>query len=690
MKKCIFILFSTLAFAQQYKNIDFKSVHAKIYFNVPQKEISVTANYNFVVNNVIDTIRIDAVKMNFTKVIINGKPVNYKNNSKEILLFEGYKNGKNSLSVSYTAQPTQTLYFIDEGGLQIWTQGQGKYTSHWLPSFNDVNEKMIFNYSITFDNEYTVLSNGVLRNKKFEANKNKTVWDYEMCKPMPSYLAVLAIGKFAKNETISQNGIPLEFYLDKNDTDKFKTTYAYSKQIFDFLNKKIGIKYPWKVYRQVPVRDFLYGGMENTTTTIFTQDWVVDSISKNDKNYVEIDAHELAHHWFGDLITAKSSKDHWLQEGFATYYSMLAEREIYGEDYFYNLLYRNATLIKDAAKKDTIPVLNEKASSLSYYQKGAWALFYIKENIGEKTFDKIIKKYIKKYQYQNVTTDDFLAMVKQYSDFDIEDFKKRWLEDYSYPEKDIDALLSKNQTVTTLIKLQKENKQPFDSRYDELLNLMISPVFHAIKIRILNQIKNIPFDKKVAIIRAAMETQHVKVRQTVAQTVEKIPADFKTEYETLLQDASYNTREAALANLWINFPDSRKNYYELSKNWQGKNDKSLRIMFLFLTQTADFLSDDEKKNYHDELIDFTTEKYESSIRQNAFEVLLSETVIDKMVLKNLVNFTTCFRWQFSGYAKDSLKDLVKDETVKQMLTDFLPELNAKEKFQAERILNATN
>jgi aminopeptidase N len=71
-----------------------------------------------------------------------------------------------------------------------------------------------------------------------------------------------------------------------------------------------------------------------------------------------------------DLVTAQSGKHHWLQEGFATYYAALAEREIYGDDYFYSKLYETAQQIKYASRTDTIPVLNEKASSLSFYQKG--------------------------------------------------------------------------------------------------------------------------------------------------------------------------------------------------------------------------------------------------------------------------------------------------------------------------------
>jgi aminopeptidase N len=110
--------------------------------------------------------------------------------------------------------------------------------------------------------------------------------------------------------------------------------------------------------------------MENTSATVFSSRYVVDSTGFEDRNYTNVNAHELAHQWFGDLVTAQSGKHHWLQEGFATYYAALAEREIYGDDYFYSKLYETAQQIKYASRTDTIPVLNEKASSLSFIKRG--------------------------------------------------------------------------------------------------------------------------------------------------------------------------------------------------------------------------------------------------------------------------------------------------------------------------------
>ena len=139
--------------------------------------------------------------------------------------------------------------------------------------------------NITFDEKYNVIANGFLKNSYVKDHQKK--WYYEMKKPMSSYLLSLFIGDFYNKIIASKSGIPLQFFIQPKDTSKFEPTYRYSKQIFDYLEKEIGFNYPWKLYKQVPVEDFLYAGMENTTCTIFAQDFVVDEIGFNDRNYIK-------------------------------------------------------------------------------------------------------------------------------------------------------------------------------------------------------------------------------------------------------------------------------------------------------------------------------------------------------------------------------------------------------------------
>src|SRR5690606_29581895 len=221
----------------------------------------------------------------------------------KIIIAHGFKKGgSHELLLQYRARPEQTVYFLGWGAkdpslAQVWTQGQGKYTSHWLPSFDDMTEKVEFDLSIDFDPEYQVAANGRLTDRRELGGKLR--WNFDMQYPMSSYLLAFAIGRFDKKTLASASGVPLELFYHPKDAPRVEPTYRHTRTIFDFLEKQIGHPYPWQVYRQVPVRDFLYAGMENTGCTLFSNQYMVDSTAFVDKNYVNVNAHEMAHQWFG-------------------------------------------------------------------------------------------------------------------------------------------------------------------------------------------------------------------------------------------------------------------------------------------------------------------------------------------------------------------------------------------------------
>lgn len=683
--KYILLLFTTFIFAQQTQFVDFKTVSGQLSLNAKEKSVSGAVDYEFEILKPIDTIKIDAKNMEFTKVKIDNKEVHFVNTGKQLQIVNNFQKGENHLTFEYSVKPKQALYFvaIENSEVQIWTQGQGRYTSNWFPSFDDVNEKVVFNLGINYDAGYQVVSNGILKDKTSNGNSNH--WQYQMEKPMSSYLLMLAIGKYDKKELTANSKIPLEYYLEHKDANRFEPTYRYSKRIFDFLEKEIGVNYPWKVYRQIPVRDFLYAGMENTTATLFATRYVVDSIGFEDRNYTNVDAHELAHHWFGDLITAESSTHHWLQEGFATYYAALAEREIYGDDYFYSKLYDTAQQIKFASRTDTISVLNAKASSLTFYEKGAWALFVLHESIGDKAFKKAIKNYLKKYAYQTVNTQNFFDEIKKVSNFDLDKFQKTWLKSTVFDTPTANALLSKNKAIQVRLEVDKLKKTSLTEKEAFLKTTLESDVFYSVKQAIVDQLENEKYETKKALLLTALKTNNVQVRQDVATTLNKIPEDFRTEYETLLNDKSYQTQEIALYWLWKNFPDHRTEYLEKSKNWIGFNDYNLRTMWLSLAlSTPNYTEDPEA--LISELISFSSTKYEATTRQNALEKLIAFKIINDQVLSNLVSSTTHHMWQFSKFGRDTIRFLLKNSEMRASFERILPNLTPDEQFQLNRLL----
>ena len=684
--KYLFLLISSFVFSQQTQFVDFKTVLGKIHINPTDRAVSGDVQYDFDVLKPIDTIKIDAQNMTFYNLKLNGKEVNYSNTQKQLQIIFPFKEGKNTLIFTYSATPKQTLYFVgseEKDNLQIWTQGQGKYTSHWFPSFDDVNEKVIFNLDISFKNEYQVISNGKL-DLKSELG-GFSIWNYRMQQPMSSYLLMLAIGKFEKQTQLSHSGIPLEMYYKPKDQSRFETTYRYSKTMFDFLEKEIGVKYPWEIYKQVPVRDFLYAGMENTSATLFSTRYVVDSIGFVDRSYTNVNAHELAHQWFGDLVTAESSTHHWLQEGFATYYALLAEKEVYGEDYFYSKLYESAQQLKFASRTDTIPVLNPKASSLTFYQKGAWALFALQEALGEKNFKKAVKSYLKKHSFKSVNTQDFFAEIKKVSSYDLNKFSKVWLESSGFNTQEANSLLEKNNATKVFLEVDKLRNTTFLDKKDFFTKVMQSDVYFTIKQAILNQIKKEKFDDKKELLLLALQTNNLQIRQAVATNLSNIPENFRLNYESLLDDKSYKTQEIALFTLWNNFPSKRFQYLDKAKNWIGFNDYNLRNLWLSLAlSTPNYV--EHKEELINELIGYSSINYEATTRQNALENLITFQLVNDTVLKNLVNAATHHMWQFSKFGRDTIRKLLKNNERRVSFERILPDLNESERFQLDRLL----
>ena len=688
MKYLLFFI-SFLSFAQQIKSVDFKEANGQLLLDGVEKKVSGTVSYTFDVLQPLDTIKIDARKMHFSIVTLDDLKVDFQTTDQQLLVIFPFSSGPHRLQLHYEAYPKQALYFIGEAGtetFQIWSQGQGRYTSNWFPSFDDVNEKIIFKLAVTYASDYEVYSNGLL--KSITTQSGSTTWKYEMQQPMSSYLLALAVGKYNLNKGKSKSGIPLEMCIETKDATRFEPTYRNSTELFNFLEKEIGVPYPWQTYRQVPVRDFLYAGMENTSCTLFSSTYVVDEVGYEDRKYSNVNAHELAHQWFGDLVTAADGRHHWLQEGFATYFALLAEKKLYGEDYFYFKLHQTAQQLKYASRTDTIPVLHPKASSLTFYEKGAWSLFVLHQSIGDKAFKKAIKNYLNKFAFQSVTTDDFFAEIKKVSHFDTAAFSKVWLESTLFNTQQANDLLLKNKNIQLLFEVESYKQKPLSEKQLFFEKVLSSNCYFKVKEAILNQLKTEKFEAKKTLLRLALGSQNLQVRQVVAATLAAIPSDFKLDFETLLNDASYQTQEIALYRLWANFPNERQKYLDISKSWIGFNDYNLRTLWLSLAlSTESYLSALEAKDAIYELIHYASPTFEAVTRQNAMEQLLNFNLLSEQVLVHLVNATTHHMWQFSKFGRDSIRKLLKNSDVRLAFKQLLPNLTPAEQYQLQRLLS---
>lgn len=644
---CLFLFFTSL-YSQQVNVVDFEKIQADLKFE-DQNKISGSVSVKFKIVEAVDSVYLDAIHMDFTNLelrtsnnmLLQGS--DYHVEADKLIVFYDFAENENYiLNFKYVAQPKKALYFIDD---QIWSQGQGKYTSNWLPSIDDMNEKIEFDLSITYDADYSVLANGKLVETKAES-PNQITWHYDMEKPMSSYLVALAIGKYDKKTETSSSGIPLEYYYYPQDSTKVEPTYRYSKLMFDFLENEIGVPYPWEIYRQVPVKDFLYSGMENTSLTIFSDALVVDSIAFNDQNYVNVNAHELAHQWFGDLVTATSGEHHWLQEGFATYYALLAEREVFGEDYFYWQLYEHAQqLLKQENAGESTSLLNPKSSSLTFYQKGSWALHVLRERVGDAAFREAVKNYLEKHKFQNVETSDFIIEIEKASGQDLSEFVKIWIEDSVLPQDDMVKSLNKSAFIREFLDV---SCQTYPSKCGDYL---VSDISDRAKIKILSQEG---YDVKLEDFNNG-----IKVRQAIAQKLTTIPLEFRSAYESLLKDKSYLTIETALYNLWVNFPMDRAKYLQQTSSIYGFSDYNVKLLWLVLHLNTIEYQPDKKQAVFEELRTYTDPKYSFEVRMNAFNYLKLINGFDDISIKNLMQAKKHHNWRFQQFAKRLHEELEK-------------------------------
>ena len=667
--------------SQHQDKVDFIQGKVDIKIDPMTETIAGSVTYKLEVLQKVDSVFLDAQNLNVIGVKLNNKKVKATNNSKRIVVHKRFKANKTyTLDITYAANPKQTVYFLgwkDDllGNEQVWTQGQGKYTSHWLPSFDDMTEKLVYDLDISFDKTYEVIANGALvATKELDGLKK---WSFDMDSPMSSYLLAFAIGDYRKKEVVSSTGVPISLYFYPSDSAMVEPTYRYTTAIFDFLEKEIGVPYPWQNYKEVPVRDFLYAGMENTGTTIFSDSYVMDSIAFVDRNFVNVNAHEMAHQWFGNLVTEVDGSSHWLHEGFATYYALLAEKELFGKEYYYWKLYETANQLKELSNKNMGEALiDPKAGSLTFYEKGAWALHVLRHEIGENDFRQGIQRYLKKYGFKNVTIDNFLKEMEMGTHSDLSAFRNRWLVDKDFPFDEAKTILEReSEDLKTFFELQKDMMTSSKDNESIIKKYWKSTNSDQLKAKITRTYyKSLSQD----FIRELLGNESMLVRQALATSIVQLPLDLKSEYESLLNDGSYVTKEEMLYKLWINYPNEREKYLNCTKGIIGFSNKNIRILWLTLALLTKDYEPNNTNEYYLELSRYTSPVYSNEVRQGAFQFLEKLIGFSDNNLLDLVDATQHHSWQFRKYARSLLDQLLEKKEYKDRIDRLSVKFNKEE------------
>lgn len=429
------------------RQVDVLHIKLDVTPNFEERTVTGTASITAkVIAKQVDVLRLDAINLNVKEVRCDEAKVDDFHTSRDdlqIAFIEPLEPGKEfTVHVDYSAEPIKGLYFrtpkmgYPKTDTHIWTQGETHEARHWFPCFDYPNERSSTEIICHVPQDMVVLSNGELKSEKVDDDGLKAVrWLQE--KPHVNYLICLVAGHFEKLEK-KHRDVPLGFYTQPTLAKYAENSFADTKQIMAFFEDEIGLPFPWVKYDQVTIRDFTAGGMENTTLTTLMHQTIFDKATENLRSSRRLDAHEMAHQWFGDYVTCKDWSHLWLNEGFATYYTHLYEGHKYGNDAKLYGLWKDARGI--TRNKDRRPIVfNEYKNPMEQfdyrsYPKGSWVLHMLRCQLGENLYRKCIKSYLEQHALTSVVSDDLRQVIEDHSGQSMDRFFDQWLYHARHPE----------------------------------------------------------------------------------------------------------------------------------------------------------------------------------------------------------------------------------------------------------------
>ncbi len=436
-----------------------------------------------------DSLTLDAKGMDILEVALNNKMLTYNYDSSflRIKLDRVYtKNENYTVKIKYVAKPEERttggsqaitsdkgLYFINPKGSdkskmpQIWTQGETEASSVWFPTIDSPNMKSTQETFITVDNKYVTLSNGKLVSSKVNPDGTRTDYWKQDLQHAP-YLFMMGVGEFkvVKDFYTRPDGTKMEvnYYVEPQWEKHAKAIFGETPAMIGFFSKLLGVEYPWDKYHQIVVRDYVSGAMENTGAVVFG-DYVYKSnrelLDENDQSTI---AHELFHHWFGDLVTCESWSNLTLNESFANYSQYLWDEHRYGiDEAAYNAEIEADGYYQSAQQNGYHNLVwfdydnREQMFDGHSYNKGGRILHMLRSYLGDEAFFKAINNYLTNNKYKSAEFHQLRMAFEDVSGEDLNWFFNQWYLGSAHPVLDVKQTKDEvKQTVTISID-QKQN-----------------------------------------------------------------------------------------------------------------------------------------------------------------------------------------------------------------------------------------
>ncbi len=409
-----------------------------------------------------NTITLTPLKDGFTKCVLDaeelivdsvkapdGTPLLFEQTETYLVVYLP-KTDKFSQEVLFTVEynakdPKYGLFFDEETSRHpqmVSAASWPEYARHWIPCYDYPNDKVTHEFIITVKDSLKVLGNGRLVRVVEDKLKGTKTYHWSQDLPHSTYLFLLAIGPFAVIED-SLGPLPVNYWVYEKDVEDAKWIFEKTPYMIEFFNKIYGYDYPWAKYDQVTTPR-VGGGMENTTATGLGQSVIHDRRAEQDFSWQKTIAHEVAHQWWGDLITLRSWEHTWLNESFGTYSDYLYTRYDLGEDEgAYDLLRKKNAYLSEAHSEYIRPIVFDRYERPQQnfdshtYPKGAVVLHMLRFILGDKPFFRTLKHFLHKHEFQAVDTHDFMKAVKEATGQNMDWFFEQYIFAPGHPVFDI-------------------------------------------------------------------------------------------------------------------------------------------------------------------------------------------------------------------------------------------------------------
>jgi aminopeptidase N len=420
-----------------------------------------------------DTVRLDASNLTIDAATdAAGKPLRFTSDTSSVtvrLPKRAQRGDTVTFTLRYHGNPERGMYFVPRRPT-MWTQGEAIETPSWVPTYNAPNDKTTWEILVTADTGMSVLSNGRLVSVTKTPDGRQQVWHWSQEKPASTYLYSIVAARMAVLRD-NWRGIPVEYWVAPDTIDATWRSFGETPSMIETYSRVLGVNYPWAKYSQAIIPDFTYGGMENVSATTQTDLALHPAMAEPQWSSRSLNAHELAHQWFGDLTTTAEWAHAWINEGLTTYMESVQEEQSRGREAAeWNWINQQQQAMQADLNQERPLVFGAQPGtdpiqiffSGHVYPKGAQLAHQMRRLVGDSLFWKGMHRFLTDNAYKPVETKDYAIAFEKTTGRDLDWFFDQWAYGIGYPK--VRVARSWNPSTRTL-RLTVDETQKIDATH---------------------------------------------------------------------------------------------------------------------------------------------------------------------------------------------------------------------------------